>query len=91
VFEGGNVDNHFDPHNLNAFYRLTLPLLKGVYEGLFCDEQYHGTGMFTYQDGSVYEGNWFRGTRFGHGHYRSAQGWTYEGFFDTDRRHRLGM
>ncbi len=91
VFEGSNVDNHFDPHNLNSYYRLTLPNKKGVYEGHFCDEFYHGTGMFTYEDGSVYEGTWFRGTRFGHGHYRSAQGWTYEGFYDTSRRHRNGV
>lgn len=91
VFEGVNVDNHFDPHNLNSFYRLTLPNNKGIYEGHFCDEFYHGTGMFIYEDGSVYEGAWFRGTRFGHGHYRSAQGWTYEGFYDTSRRHRNGI
>jgi hypothetical protein len=91
VFEGVNVDNHFDPHNLNSFYRLGLPQNKGIYEGHFCDEQYHGTGMFTYEDGSVYEGTWFRGTRYGHGHYRSSQGWTYEGFYDTSRRHRHGV
>jgi DNA-directed RNA polymerase subunit RPC12/RpoP len=91
VFEGANVDNHFDPHNLNSYYRLTLPNRKGTYEGHFCDESYHGTGMFTYEDGSVYEGTWFRGSRFGHGHYRSAQGWTYEGFYDTSRRHRNGV
>jgi len=91
LFEGSNVDNHFDPHNLNSYYRLTLPNNKGVYEGHFCDEFYHGTGMFVYEDGSVYEGTWFRGTRFGHGHYRSAQGWTYEGFYDTSRRHRNGV
>lgn len=90
IFEGQNVDNHFDPNNLQLSYRLTLPNNKGIYEGHFCDEMYHGTGMFTFEDGSVYEGSWFRGTRFGHGHFRSAAGWTYEGFFDTDRRHRHG-
>jgi hypothetical protein len=25
IFEGRNVDNHFDPNNLQTFYRLTLP------------------------------------------------------------------
>jgi len=91
VFEGYTVDNHFDVRNLNSFYRLTLPNKKGVYEGYFCDEQFHGSGMFTYEDGSVYEGHWFRGTRFGHGQYRSSEGWTYEGFYDTNRKHRLGI
>jgi hypothetical protein len=91
IFEGYTVDNHFDVRNLNSFYRLTLPNKKGIYEGYFCDEQFHGSGMFTYEDGSVYEGHWFRGTRFGHGQYRSSEGWTYEGFYDTDRRHRLGI
>jgi hypothetical protein len=91
TYEGVNVDNHFDVNNLNSYYRLTLPNNKGIYEGHFCDEAYHGTGMFIYEDGSVYEGAWFRGTRFGHGHYRSAQGWTYEGFYDTSRRHRHGV
>lgn len=90
VFEGANVDNHFDPNNLQAHYRLTLPDSE-VYEGNFCDEFYHGIGMYTYKDGSVYEGSWHRGTRFGHGHYRSAEGWTYEGFYDTNRRHREGV
>ncbi len=90
VFEGSNVDNHFDPHNLQAFYRLTLPDGE-VYEGNFCDESFHGIGMYVYKDGSIYEGSWHRGTRFGHGHYRSAEGWSYEGFYDTNRRHREGV
>ncbi len=90
VFEGANVDNHFDVNNLQSFYRLTFPNGE-VYEGAFTDEQYHGAGLFCYKDGSVYEGQWHRGTRFGHGHFRSSEGWTYEGFFDKDRRHREGV
>ncbi len=90
IFEGFNVDNHFDPYNLQLFYRLTLPNGE-TYEGNFCDETYHGIGLYTYLDGSVYEGRWHRGTRFGHGQLRSSEGWTYEGFFDKDRRHRQGV
>lgn len=90
IFEGVNVDNHFDPHNLQSYYRLRLPDGE-LYEGNFCDEFYHGIGMYTYKDGSVYEGSWHRGTRFGHGHYRSSEGWAYEGFYDTNRRHREGI
>lgn len=90
IFEGENVDNHFDPFNLQEFYRLKL-VNKEVYEGKFCDEQFHGIGIYKYIDGSIYEGQWHRGTRFGHGHFRSSAGWTYEGFFDKDRRHRKGI
>lgn len=90
AFEGYNVDNHFDPYNLQSCYRVIFPNGE-VYEGNFCDEYFHGHGMYTFKDGSVYEGNWHRGTRFGHGHFRSVEGWTYEGFFDKDRRHRRGV
>jgi hypothetical protein len=90
IFEGANVDNHFDVNNLQSFYRLTYPNGE-VYEGAFVDEHYHGVGMYCYKDGSVYEGRWHRGTRFGHGQLRSSEGWTYEGFFDKDRRHRQGV
>eukprot|EP01035_Chromulina_nebulosa_P020505 gene20505-26599_t len=77
IFEGTNVDNHFNQFNVQSHYRLTLPN-KEKYEGEFCDEMFHGVGMYTYNDGSVYEGRWHRGTRFGHGHFRSHEGWTYE-------------
>lgn len=90
IFEGHNVDNHFDVTNLQTYYRLRLPN-KEIYEGMFVDEMYHGVGQYIYADGSVYEGQWHRGTRFGHGTYRSIEGWTYEGFWDTNRRHRRGI
>jgi hypothetical protein len=83
------VDNHFDPLNLQSFYRLTLPN-KEIYEGMFCDELYHGTGMYKFKDGTVYEGHWHRGTRFGHGHMRSSEGWVYEGGFNNNKRHGNG-
>lgn len=81
VFEGSNIDNHFDQFNLQSNYRVTFPNGE-QYFGRFCDEQFNGVGMYIYQDGSVYEGQWFRGTRFGHGHFRASEalgGWTYEG------------
>lgn len=90
VFEGNQVTNHFDPFNLQTFYRLIYPNGE-VYEGLFCDELFHGVGMYKYKDGSVYEGQWHRGNRFGHGHMRSVAGWTYEGNFDKDRKHGEGV
>ncbi len=90
TFEGPLVDNHFDVNNLQDFYRVRMKNGE-VYEGMFLDENYHGVGMYTFKDGSVYEGLWFRGFRFGHGHFRSAEGWAYEGFFDNNRRHLDGF
>lgn len=89
IFEGKVVDNHFDEFNIQTFYKLTLPNGE-VYEGVFCDEQFHGHGIYRFMDGSVYEGMWHRGQRFGHGHFRSCEGWTYEGYFDNNRRHGEG-
>eukprot|EP00595_Chromulina_sp_UTEXLB2642_P002162 CAMPEP_0196767788 /NCGR_PEP_ID=MMETSP1095-20130614/41958_1 /TAXON_ID=96789 ORGANISM="Chromulina nebulosa, Strain UTEXLB2642" /NCGR_SAMPLE_ID=MMETSP1095 /ASSEMBLY_ACC=CAM_ASM_000446 /LENGTH=1228 /DNA_ID=CAMNT_0042136439 /DNA_START=798 /DNA_END=4481 /DNA_ORIENTATION=+ len=89
IFEGALVDNHFDIYNLQSSYKVTNPDGE-IYEGQFCDELYHGLGVYYYADGSVYEGQWHRGLRFGHGHYRSSEGWTYEGYFDSNRRHRQG-
>lgn len=90
VFEGHNVDNHFDSTNLQTFYRVRFPNNE-VYEGMFVDETFHGVGTYVFSDGSVYEGQWHRGNRFGHGQLRSKEGWTYEGFFDTNQRHRRGI
>ena len=97
IFEGSEVDNHFDPLNLNSFYRLTLRNGE-VYEGMFCDESYHGTGIYRFRDGSTYEGHWHRGSRYGHGHFRfpgdeekELPAWTYEGGFNADKLHGNGV
>jgi hypothetical protein len=55
IFEGKFVDNHFDPWNVQDYHRLKLPSGE-IYEGEFCDEKYHGIGILTYSDKSVYEG-----------------------------------
>jgi len=92
VFEGKQIDNHFDPNNLQSFYRCTLPNGE-MYEGMFTDEMYHGVGMYSYADGSVYEGNFHKNMRFGHGHFRSSKAdgaWSYEGEWDTNRKHGEG-
>lgn len=91
VYEGVNVDNHFDPENIQGYYRMTKPN-KEVYEGMFVDERFHGVGRYMYINGNVYEGEWHAGKRYGHGHLRSdCEGWTYEGNFDNDMRHGEGM
>lgn len=93
VFEGFNVDNHFDVHNIQGYFKLTLPLTAETYEGNFVDERYHGAGVFRYADGSIYEGEWHMGKRYGHGYFKSPpqEGWVYEGNFDNDNRHGDGM
>lgn len=73
VYEGVLVDNHFDMYNIQSHYKLTLPNGE-IYDGQFCDEQFHGHGLYYYNDSSVYEGQWHRGSQFGHGQYRSAEG-----------------
>ena len=60
VWEGDNVDNHFDPLNLQTYYRVTYAT-KEKYEGSFSDEYYHGVGEFYYLHGSSYEGTWDQG------------------------------
>ena len=45
-------------------------------EGVF-----HGQGKATYDDGSVYEGEWRNGTYNGRGKVKAKQGDIYEGLF----------
>jgi hypothetical protein len=90
-FEGNNVDNHFDPENIQGNYKVTLPITGEVYEGMIVDEKFHGIGVFQAADGSVYEGEWHANKRYGHGYLTSAEGWIYEGNFDADMRHGDGI
>lgn len=39
----------------------------------------------------VLTGNWFKGVRYGHGHFRSHEKWTYEGEFDANTPNGKGM
>jgi hypothetical protein len=92
VFEGPNVDNHFDINFLQDFYRVKFPN-GSIYEGAYSDEEFHGHGMMTYVDGSVYEGEWHRGMRYGYGHFRAAapHSYSYEGWFSADKKHGEGV
>ena len=91
TYEGNNVDNHFDPENIQGNYKVTLPLTGEVYEGMIVDEKFHGVGVFHYSDGSIYEGEWHVNKRYGHGLLTSNEGWIYEGNFDADMRHGDGI
>eukprot|EP01041_Mallomonas_annulata_P000411 gene411-745_t len=89
VFEGVNVDNHFDEGNIQGIYRLILTNGE-IYEGEFCDERFHGHGIYKYVDGVVYEGQWHCNRRYGHGKL-TGDGWTYDGQFAFDTKKGDGM
>ena len=43
-------------------------LRKGdTYEGAWKDDNMHGKGVYSYSDGSVYEGDFQNGVKCGHG------------------------
>lgn len=66
VYEGFEVDNHFNPALFNGTCRWTKATGE-VYEGQFLDGLPHGDGVCLYADGSRYEGVWFKGLRWGYG------------------------
>jgi len=51
------------------------------YSGSFNESGQSGTGSFTFEDGSVYTGEFFGGLAHGQGIYTSSEGWFYEGSF----------
>ena len=89
IFEGGEVDNHFSPLDLNGTFKLTVPG-QYVYEGEWSDEKMHGVGVCKYVSGDVYQGQWHLNEMFGIGQYKSVEGWIYEGYFNLSRRHGEG-
>jgi hypothetical protein len=90
IFEGSNVDNHFDPENIQGHYLCRLPN-GDVYEGNFLDEHLFGPGKMSFADGSEYEGEWHLDKMSGHGHMRNIRAkWTYEGIMDDNLRNSEG-
>ncbi len=72
-----------------------LRVMKDKYEGEYknlCVAKYmHGKGVFTYQNGSVYEGK-FRNNKFsGIGRFTYTDGCVYEGYFKNDKFHGSGV
>jgi len=51
------------------------------YSGSFNERGQTGTGAFTFEDGSVYEGEFFCGLAHGQGVYTSNEGWSFKGAF----------
>ena len=66
----------------------------GVYVGQYTEKDgepvENGTGIFTWSNGDVYEGDFVDGMRTGEGTFRWADGKTYVGSFKEDAREGLG-
>ena len=50
----------------------------------------HGKGKYTFDNGSVYEGDYQDDKRHGHGNIRFANGHMYEGYWENDKMHGKG-
>ena len=62
------------------------------YEGEVDDKNMpHGSGVFTYTNGSSYEGEFEHGVREGYGVFRWSTGDSYEGGWKNDKRHGEGV
>lgn len=91
IYEGPNVDNHFDPENIQGHYICRLPN-NDVYEGNFVDERFFGPGKMKFADGNEYEGEWYNGKMSGYGSFRNnVEKWTYEGIIDDNKRNYEGI
>jgi hypothetical protein len=53
--------------------------------------KYNGLAVHTYEDGSVYAGDWVRGMRSGWGVFTTKDGCVYAGEWLTDRHDGLGV
>ncbi len=52
---------------------------NGSYEGQFLNNERHGTGTYTWDDGNIYTGDWLNGERTGKGTYTMANGYIATG------------
>ena len=52
---------------------------------MLCQWQRHGSGTYTYADGSEYEGAWEQNRRDGQGTMTYADGSVYRGSFMSDK------
>jgi len=68
------------------------PTFAGVYTGLLdLTGNPDGTGTLRIEDGSIYDGDWQRGLRHGHGVYASVEGDLFRGTWQDDKFYGRGV
>lgn len=61
------------------------------YRGLWENGKYHGQGTYTFQNGDVYQGEYFEGSKHGHGKLTMQEkGVVYEGEWANGKQHGQG-
>ena len=64
---------------------------KWDYEGMWKNDQFHGVGKKTFENGDTYEGDFRQNKMHGKGTYQSKLGgWKYVGDFQGDSRYGTG-
>ncbi len=76
MFKGNRLEGNYDGEYKRAF--------------LGFSKVFHGTGTFTFTDGSLYTGRWEDGKRSGHGVMKWPNGQEYDGEWKDDQCHGSG-
>lgn len=62
----------------------------GYYVGYMREGMPDGNGIYYWDDGRWYDGNWDFGQLEGYGEYHDAEGYVYKGYFHQGKRHGTG-
>ncbi len=68
----------------------SMPWLDGTYSGYLSFAMPHGQGVWTGQNGAVYEGKWKYGLKDGYGVWTGPNGDTYRGYWANNKKHGIG-
>lgn len=93
--EKGSLTKDSDRQHIIKLVQDLKPYMKFVeegYEGEYNEnDERHGHGIYRYEDGDVYEGEWKNGNEHGHGKYTSVTGDMYEGEWKDGLKHGHGI
>jgi hypothetical protein len=95
-YEGYLVDNNFDPKGKNGKEGLSgryyiRDKYDEVYDGELVCSVREGKGIYRYDDGTMYEGDWRGGKKDGLGRLEIATGEVYDGSWKDDLMHGYGV